>query len=613
MKLKKFVIPFAFSLLSSQIYAMPGYVPPHWQAHPPIHIQPGQPTLAPSGHSPAQIIKAYGFPTNAQGAGQVIAIVDAYDNPNAEADLNVFSSTFGLPACTTANGCFKKVYTGSSTPAGNTQWGLETSLDIQWAHAIAPQAKIVLIEANDDSMGLYNAINVAIQNNATVISCSWGGIEFNGEDSLDYIFANSKVPIIVASGDSGAGVNYPAASPYVLSVGGTYLTFDSSGNYANETAWSGSGGGLSAYEKVPAFQSSFPIPQNPTNARGVPDVSMIAAPASGVSIYDSYGHGGWMVVGGTSIGAPIWAAMIAVANSAGTTNVTSSTLNKLIYNAATSSYSTMFNDITSGTNGSCGYYCQATAGYDYVTGIGTPKVSALLVYLNNPGTTCVRANPTVSYTIPNQSGPAGGMVNYTFNIKNNDSASCSYSPFVFSSSLSGGLTGSMSQNSILLAPSASGAATLHVSSTGAAAGTYAISTTAVNNVAQNYSATAAGTYGVGGSCVRAAPVVTISPASQSTTGLKPVNYTVTIQNRDSAACGYSIFGFSANSNPYGMQTFMEPYNLIAYPGLSYTSQLTVTPTAKLPVTAYAILVTGGAVIKTQATATLNYLSASAAE
>jgi hypothetical protein len=273
----------------------------------------------------------------------------------------------------------------------------------------------------------------------------------------------------------------------------------------------------------------------------------------------------------------------------------------------------MFHDITAGTNGSCGYYCQAVAGYDYVTGIGSPKVPALLAYLNNPGTACVRANPTVSYTTPNQTGPAGGMVNYTFNIKNNDSASCSYSPFVFSSSLPGGLTGSMSQNSILLAPAASGTATLHVSSTGVSAGTYAISTLAVNNVAQNYSARAAGTYGITGSCVRAAPVVTISPAAQSTTGLKQVNYTVTIQNMDSTACGYSIFGFSANSNPYGMQTFMEPYNLIAYPGLSYTSQLTITPTANLPVAAYAIQVTGGASIRTQATATLNYLSNTAAE
>jgi subtilase family serine protease len=301
MKLKKFMIPFAFSLLSSQMYAMPGYVPPNWQAHPPIHIKPGQSTLAPSGLSPAQIIKAYGFPTNSQGAGQVIAIVDSNDNPNAEADLNVFSAMYGLPACTTANGCFKKVYAGGTAPAGSTQWGLEMSLDVQWAHAIAPQAKIVLVEATDSSYGLYNAINVAIQNKATVISCSWGGVEYNGEASLDYIFANSKVPIVVSSGDSGAGVSYPAASPYVLSVGGTYLTFDSNGNYANETAWSGSSGGLSAYEKEPAFQSGFPIPQNPTKVRGVPDVSMVASPASGVSIYDSYGYGGWMVVGGTEL------------------------------------------------------------------------------------------------------------------------------------------------------------------------------------------------------------------------------------------------------------------------------------------------------------------------
>ncbi|MDI1351866.1 MAG: hypothetical protein PSV35_03710 [bacterium] len=143
MDIKKRLLPFALTLLSAPISALPGFIPEGWQAHPPIHLKPGKATLTPSGLTPAQITKAYGFPSGFLGAGQVIAIVDSHDNPNIEADLNVFSTTFGLPACTTANGCFKKVYTGSTPPTGDTNWGLEIALDIEWAHAMAPLAKIV--------------------------------------------------------------------------------------------------------------------------------------------------------------------------------------------------------------------------------------------------------------------------------------------------------------------------------------------------------------------------------------------------------------------------------------------------------------------------------------
>ncbi|HVW99573.1 MAG TPA: S8 family serine peptidase, partial [Candidatus Babeliaceae bacterium] len=243
-----------FLLSSMQAYAVNGFIPKGWQARPPFHIKPNTNPLVPSGLSPAQVIKAYGFPANLQGAGQTIAIIDAMDNPNVESDLFTFSSTYNLPTCTTANGCFKKIYASGSQPTGDpTQWGVEISLDVQWAHAIAPLAKIILIEAADASSGLYDAIAVALQNNATVISCSWGGPEFNGQQTLDSIFQNSPVPIVVSSGDSGAGVNYPAASPYVLSVGGTTLSLNSDGSYASETTWSGSSGGLSAYETVPTY------------------------------------------------------------------------------------------------------------------------------------------------------------------------------------------------------------------------------------------------------------------------------------------------------------------------------------------------------------------------
>jgi subtilase family serine protease len=351
-----------------------------WHARPPYHLKPGVNTLVPSGISPAKILKAYGFPANLQGLGQIIAIVDAMDDPNIEADLNIFSSTYNLPACTTANGCFKKIYVNGRQPTGDPSWGVEISLDVEWVHAIAPLAKIILVESGDSGSGLYDAVNLAVENNATVISCSWGAAEYNGEQSLDYVFQNSPVPVVVASGDSGYGVNYPAASPYVLSVGGTSLTLNMDGSIASEIAWSGSGGGVSAYEIESAYQKNYPIPQDPNMKRGVPDVSYHASPSNGYSIYDSYGQGGWLVVGGTSAAAPQWAALIAIANSAAGKNL--ATANTSFYNAALSSYSSLYNDITSGQNGSCGFYCRAAIGYDYVTGLGSPQALHLISYLS---------------------------------------------------------------------------------------------------------------------------------------------------------------------------------------------------------------------------------------
>jgi subtilase family serine protease len=606
MKINKLILPISISLLSLNAYATPGFVPTNWKAHPPIHLKQQAPTFAPSGMSPTQITKAYGFPANLQGAGQTIAIIDAMDDPNIEADLGVFSTTYGLPTCTTANGCFKKIYASGTAPAGDTNWGLEISLDVEWAHAMAPLAKIILIEASDNGYGLYNAINIAIQNHATVISCSWGGPEFNGEASLDYIFANSTAPVVVSSGDSGAGVSYPAASPYVLSVGGTYLTLDANGNYLNETAWSGSGGGVSAYEKAPANQTAFPIPKNTTGGRGVPDVSMIASPSSGVSIYDSYGHGGWNVVGGTSVGAPIWSAILANANAAGS-HALPANVSPSIYQAASSAYSTMYNDIISGQNGTCGFFCQAAAGYDYVTGLGTPKVTNLISHLINPAGTCVRANPTVGFTPTSQSGNAGSLLNYTLNIANNDTSACGSSTFGLNSISPYGISQNLSQNGITIPAGTTASVIDHASTTTTTgAGTYNISVIVNNTSAATFTATASGIYNVTGTCVRGNPIITFAPATQSTTALKPVNYTVSIQDTDSAACGYSIFGFAANSNPYGMTTFMEPYNIIINPGATVSSLLTVTPTKGLPMGAYSIIVSGGASIRTQAVATLNY-------
>jgi subtilase family serine protease len=355
--------------------------PPAGEARPPIHVR-GNATPGPTGFSPAQVRHFYGFDqiTN-QGAGQTIAIVDAFDDPNIESDLAVFSNQFGLPACTTANGCFKKIYASGSQPRKDAGWGLEIALDVEWAHAIAPAARIVLVEAATNSfVNLIQAVDVAVASGASAVSMSFGGSEFSSQTTYDPHFNHLGVTFTASSGDSGSGVEYPAASPYVVAVGGTTIqTMDSSGAYGSETAWSGSGGGQSAFELAPPYQANFGIISN--NKRGVPDVAYGADPNTGFPVYDSFryqGQAGWFQVGGTSAGAPQWAALIAIANSmrVAASKGALTGAQTALYN--TSAYAANFHDITTGSNGSCGTLCNAGAGYDFVTGLGSPKALALL-------------------------------------------------------------------------------------------------------------------------------------------------------------------------------------------------------------------------------------------
>ncbi|MEY4722650.1 MAG: hypothetical protein RLZZ324_163 [Candidatus Parcubacteria bacterium] len=332
-------------------------------AHPPHHVREDA-TTSPTGLSPTKVRVAYGLP--ATGGSGTIAIVDAYDNPNAEADLRVFSTQFGLPQCTTANGCFKKVMVGGKV-RGDSGWGLEIALDVQWAHAIAPNAKILLVEAKSASgTDLLNAVNYARnQPDVVAVSMSWGGGEFSGEASYDQYFTSVYgATFFASSGDNGTGASWPASSPNIVAVGGTRLAFNADGTLASETAWSGSGGGVSAYQPMPAFQTALGLTGG---KRLIPDVSFDADPASGVSVYDSYsynGQRGWFAVGGTSAGAPQWAAIKSLGLSAS---------NAFFYqDAAGASAATFFRDITSGTNGSCGAVCTAATGYDTVTGVGSP-------------------------------------------------------------------------------------------------------------------------------------------------------------------------------------------------------------------------------------------------
>ncbi len=315
--------------------------------------------------SPDQIKSAYGLPKT--GGHGTIAIIDVYDDPQMEKDLGVFDKQFGLADCTTANGCFEKHKMSASTSA-KTSWALETSLDVEWSHAIAPDAKILLVEAVTPSgKNLLDAVDYARgRSDVVAISMSWGGGEFSDETSLDSHFVSTNGTTFFASaGDNGTGASWPASSPNVVGVGGTKLTLDKNGKVTSETAWTGSGGGISAYESAPSFQNSYSIPKA-GGKRAIPDVSYDADPKSGFSVYKSTasGAGKWYEVGGTSAGAPQWAAIKSLGLSADN--------QKFYKDKASDSSKSFFRDIVSGKNGTCGYICDARAHYDYVTGLGSP-------------------------------------------------------------------------------------------------------------------------------------------------------------------------------------------------------------------------------------------------
>jgi subtilase family serine protease len=373
------------------------------------------------GYTPAQIKSAYGI--TGTGAGQTIAIVDAYSDPSIASDLAVFDKQFSLTAPPSFT---QESATGSTTklPAQDASWDSEISLDVEWAHAVAPKAKIILVDASSDTMnGLMAAVKFARSiTGVSVVSMSWGGSEFASETSYDKYFTtpsgHTGITFVAASGDSGAagGAEYPAASPNVLGVGGTTLTLSTAGTVEGETAWSDSEGGVSAYEATPSYQSTVS-----SSGRSTPDVSYNADPNTGFAVYDSVtyqGYTGWQEVGGTSAGTPQWGAIIALADQARAANglgtlTTTQTLNALysIY-ANPTTYAKDFTDITSGSSpisygggygdyGDYGGYggggfggfggfghgryaaqfsqaASATTGYDTLTGLGTPKATALV-------------------------------------------------------------------------------------------------------------------------------------------------------------------------------------------------------------------------------------------
>lgn len=327
-------------------------------ARPPIHIKNNSTT--PLGLTPAQIKTVYHLP-NTPGKGTV-AIIDAYDTPTIQNDLAVFNKQFNLPSCTTENGCLE-IHKMTNKLKKDTGWAGETALDVEWAHAIAPGAKILLVEATSPSgENLLKAVDYGRNRSDVVaVSMSWGGPEFETTNKYDSYFVSKNGAVFFASsGDNGTGVEWPAVSNNVIGVGGTSLQFNTDGSLKSETAWEGSGGGVSLYISEPLFQIAYRISKL-NGKRAVPDVSYNANPSSGFSVYLG---GRWLVVGGTSAGAPQWAALKALGKDI--------TLTKLYEDASGPDYRLYFRDILRGINGNCKTFCNAKKNYDTVTGLGSP-------------------------------------------------------------------------------------------------------------------------------------------------------------------------------------------------------------------------------------------------
>jgi hypothetical protein len=326
------------------------------------------PSATPGGYGPADLASAYQLDTT-KGYGQTVAIVDAYDDPTAAADLAVYRSQYGLPACTVASGCFSKVNQAGTTaplPAANPGWATEISLDLDMVSAVCPQCNILLVEASSSYLSdLGTAVDTAVRLGAKFVSNSYGGGEGPGI-SGDTHYNHPGVAITASTGDNGYGVSYPASSPYVTAVGGTALSRSSTGRGWTETAWGGAGSGCSGYSPKPAAQAAT---STGCGNRAVADVSAVASPNTGVAVYGTYGGGGWGVYGGTSASSPIIAATYALAGTPGPTDYP----NSYPYANAGELY-----DVTAGSNGSCSgrSLCTAGTGWDGPTGLGTPNSAA---------------------------------------------------------------------------------------------------------------------------------------------------------------------------------------------------------------------------------------------
>jgi subtilase family serine protease len=326
-------------------------------------------TTGPAGWGAADLRLAYNLTGDSTAT---VAIVDAYDDPNAESDLAAYRTQYGLDDCTTANGCFKKINQSGGTgplPPADAGWAEEISLDLDMVSAACPHCHILLVEATSNSFANLTAAvdQASTQPGVVAISNSYGGNEFSLETSSSYDghYNHPLQAVTVSSGDYGYGAQFPASSKYVTAVGGTSLSKATNARGWTESAWSGAGSGCSAYEAKPAWQTDRGCAR-----RTIADVSAVANPNTGVAVYDTYGGDpGWMVFGGTSASSPLIGAVYAMAGG---------TSPQLPWTHASS-----LNDVTSGNNGRCttgrkgnsstAYLCTAGVGYDGPTGLGTPN------------------------------------------------------------------------------------------------------------------------------------------------------------------------------------------------------------------------------------------------
>ena len=428
------------------------------------------------GYGPSSLQSAYVLPSSTAGSGQTVAVVDAYDDPNAASDLATYRSDWGLPACGT--GCFSKVnQNGAASPlpsaAGSTGWDVEESLDIDMVSAICPLCHIILVEVSSPSTAnLGTGVNSALSLGASYVSNSYGGSESSSDNSYDASYYNHPGKAIVASaGDNGYGVSYPAASADVVSVGGTSLSTASNSRGWTETVWGssaggeGTGSGCSADSSKPSWQTDTGCTRRTDN-----DVAAVADPNTGLAVYDTYSQGGWLEVGGTSASSPIVASVYALAG----TPASGTYPGSYIYQHTSNLF-----DVTSGADGSCSpaYLCTGEVGYDGPTGWGTPDGTTAFSNGGSSGNTVTVTNPG------SQTGTVGTAA--SLQISATDSAS--------------GQTLTYSATGLPAGLSISSSSGL-ISGTPTTAGTSSVTVTATDTTGAHGSASFSWTITSGGSC-----------------------------------------------------------------------------------------------------------------
>jgi hypothetical protein len=380
------------------------------------------PDAAPSGdgYGPSSLQSAYALPSSTAGSGETVAVVDAFDDPDAASDLATYRSDWGLPACGT--GCFEKVNeNGATSPlpsaAGSTGWDVEESLDIDMVSAICPLCHIILVEASSaDTADLGAGVNAAVSLGAKYVSNSYGGSESSSDPTFDTDYYNHPgVAVTASAGDDGYGVSYPAASQFVTSVGGTSLSTASNSRGWTETVWGsssggeGTGSGCSADDAKPSWQTDTGCSKRTDN-----DVAADADPNTGLAVYDTYSEGGWLEVGGTSASSPMIASVFAL----GGTPASGSYPSSYIYQHTSNLF-----DVTSGSDGSCSpsYLCTAGTGYDGPTGWGTPDGTAAFtsgstantVTVTSPGNQSTAVGTAVSLQVQASDSASGQTLTYS--------------------------------------------------------------------------------------------------------------------------------------------------------------------------------------------------------